>query len=104
MSKIDAYREKAEAEIEKIGAEIDGLKAKLKAKGADAKIETAEQMERLESHRTRFREILDDIADAGEEAWDDVEEKAEEALAGIKSGFQKLRAKLSHHDDKPPTA
>ena len=75
MSK-EAYRKKAEARIEEQQAKLDQLRAKAKGVGAAVRLEAEKQIGELEEKLRKAKRKLAEVADAAEDAWEDVSSSA----------------------------
>jgi len=94
MSDRDAYREKAEARLELLDARISALKAKAKAAKADVEIKYNEQIEKLNDRRADARARLDELAQKGEEAWQEVKAGVEQAFGELQGAIDAAAARL----------
>jgi DNA anti-recombination protein RmuC len=93
-AKRQAYRRKAEAQVEEQKAKLDQARARLKKKAAEGQIEAHGQLEALERSLEKASKKLKELADASEDAWDEVKEGFEktweEASSSLKGFFSKL--------------
>jgi len=94
MSEKQHYIDKAKARLEQWEAEIDKLKARMDEAGADARIEYREELDDLRKRRTEAKEKLSKLADAGDDAWDDVRQGLEAAWDKAESAFKKARSRF----------
>lgn len=96
MSMKDAYIQKLQGKLDEMKAEMDRLKAKAEQGAADAEIER-ERQQRLEEVRARRAELenkLDDLRDAGEQAWEDLKSGAEKASSAMSQALQSARERF----------
>ncbi len=84
MSLKDAYKQKAEAELELAHARLVEFKAKAKSFTADTRLKYAKHVDELEHGIAAAKARLKDLGDAGEDAWDKVKEGVESALATLR--------------------
>jgi chromosome segregation ATPase len=95
MNKREAYLARLEAQVAEWQAEIDRLKAKAQVAEADARIERTKQIEKLERMQADAKKRVQELRDAGDEAWDEAREGLEKAwddLQGsMRSAIQRLR-------------
>lgn len=94
MAEKEAYREKAEARLELLDARIDALKAKAKSAKADAEIKYQEQIEKLNEKRADVRAQLDELAQKGEEAWQEFKAGVEQAFGELQGAIDAAVARL----------
>lgn len=80
MSMKEAYEKKIEAQLEEWKSEIDSMKAKADKADADARIEYYKQIDSLRLKQEAAKEKLNELKNAGGEAWEDL--KAGIELAG----------------------
>lgn len=83
MSKKDAYKQKAQSQIDALNADIDKLKAKANEAGADAKIEYHDQIEELEDMQKKASAKLDELHKASGEAWEDLASGVDSAVNAL---------------------
>lgn len=102
MERKDAYRQKAEARIERLSAQLRELRARLREKAADARLDLAEQVEGLEKRRDEIRRRLDRVREAGEDAWEELRDEAEDALERLTAGVDALRSRLKREGEGRP--
>lgn len=94
MTKQDAYRAKFEAKIEEQQAKLAQLKAKAKGGAADAQIEAHEQAEKLEAMIAEMKGKLAELADAGEDAWEELGAGFERAWGEMSSAVEGVLKKF----------
>ncbi len=75
----DDYQQKLEAQLAEWDAEINKLKAKADKVEADAKIEYHNQMENLQARRQTLEKKLEELQQAGDDAWEDLKSGVENA-------------------------
>ena len=86
----EAYRQKLSAQVEEQKARVDQFKAKAKGKAAQARIEAEEQIGLIEQQIDAARAQLAKLAEASEDAWEDLKDDVEKAwndLSKTAKGF-----------------
>jgi len=94
MGKKQDYEQKMAAQLREWQARIDVLKAKAEKAGAEQKIAYHEQLENLRKHERKARERLDELRDAGEDAWENLVDGLESAGSDLKSAFERAAGKI----------
>jgi hypothetical protein len=96
MSKRDAYIQKLHAKIDAWNADIDKLMAKAQQVEADSRIEYQQQIDALKQQRRKVENLLADLKQSGEGAWDDLKsgldlafESMNEAVRSAMTRFKK---------------
>ena len=89
-----AYQAKVKAQLDKLNAQIDELKAKAAQAKADVSIEYNSQMEELFAKRDAAQVKLEEIQQAGADAWVELQVGFEKAWGDLQSAFEKARAKF----------
>lgn len=79
-----AHQEKLEAQLKEIDARIDEWQAKLQGASADARIEAQHQLDKLRGQRDDINQKLEELRNAGENAWDDVRNGVETAINDLR--------------------
>ena len=72
MNNRDTYIETMKTKLDEWNLELDKLSAKANAAKADAQLAYREQIEALRKHRDDAGRKLEELAAAGDDAWDDV--------------------------------
>jgi hypothetical protein len=85
MKTRDAYKQKAEAELELVKANLDVLRAKAKSATADMKISYLEEIDNIEQNYSTMQSKLDELGEASEGAWEHLKKD-------IESSWDSLRA------------
>ncbi len=93
MSKRDAYAKKAEARLAEKRAEIDKARAKVRGAGADAELEAKQALDELETKYDAAKRRFGELADAGEDAWEEVSKGFESAWDDVAGAAKKLFAR-----------
>jgi hypothetical protein len=86
----EAYKQKAEAKLEEQKAAIDSAKARLKGMNADARLEAEKQLSGIERAYEGAKVKMAEIADAGEEAWDEFTKGLENTWGSVTDSVKKL--------------
>ena len=79
MEQKQAYEDKLKAQLDQWNAKIDLLKAKAAKAEADARVNCLETIEDLKNKRNQAREKLQELRQAGDNAWLDLKGGVEEA-------------------------
>jgi chromosome segregation ATPase len=79
MSTRDAYIERFKARLDQLDAEIDALEARMRAAGADARIEHEKRLKEARAKRDSARSRLSELRSAGDDAWEDIKRGAQES-------------------------
>jgi len=93
-NKRKAYEEKLAAQLQEWNAQITLLKAKAETAKANAKIEYYSTLEVLQHKRDTAQAKLQELKEAGDEAWEELKIGAEKAWAEIKTVFHEAVAKF----------
>lgn len=88
MERKDAYIQKFEAQLASWKADIDKLRAKADGASADAKLELLDQLDKLRAKRDEARDRLDEIRRVGEEGFETLKEKGEQAWIDLSTGIR----------------
>ena len=83
MSMKHAYQQKLQARMDAWNAEISKLKAKADAAEADAQLEYYKQIEELRQEQQAAQAKLDELREAGEDAWEDLKAGVENAWSSL---------------------
>lgn len=99
MDDQELYRQKHEAQLEEWEAELEKLKAKASKASADAQLELSEQIARLEEQVNQGKEMLSELADAGEEAFKSVKKRVDDAWTSLEAGFEEARERSAGSEE-----
>ncbi|MEI7994695.1 MAG: hypothetical protein WCH01_07310 [Methylococcaceae bacterium] len=94
MSSLEAYRQKVEAELEVAQAKLGQLKAEAKSTAADVQIKLSEETDTLEKGVEVAKAKLAELAESGEDAWEQVKEGAEGVWDQLNAAVLNIAAKL----------
>lgn len=94
VSERDQYVEKTKAKLDQWNAEIDKVEAKMKEAEADAKLEYQKQLDEMRKRRNEAEAGLKEVADAGDQAWDDVRHGFERAWGSLSEAFERARSRF----------
>jgi hypothetical protein len=94
MNIKDAYRQKAEAELEIAHARLDEFKAKAKNFTADTRINYAKHLDELEQGVDTAKARLKQLGEAGEDGWEKLKEGVERALSGVRQAMHEVAEKF----------
>jgi len=98
MQDKKSYLEMLADQLREWDTEIDELKVKAHLAKADAKDEFAKQLEELRAKREAAQSKLQQLQDAGDEAWDDIKAGVEKSWTEMKGAFRSALSKFT--DDK----
>ena len=89
-----AYEEKVKAQLNKLNAQIDEMKAKAQQAKADTEIEYHSQIEELTSKWDAAFKKLEELQQAGEDAWKDIQTGFESAWNELQTSFDSAMKKF----------
>jgi hypothetical protein len=92
--KRKAYEEKIDAQLKEWSAEIALLNAKADKARAEAKTEYYKTIESLQGKQDKVRMKLQEIRTAGDDAWEDLKNGAENVWTEVNSAFQSATSKF----------
>lgn len=98
MQDKKSYLEMLADQLRVWDTEIDELKVKAHLAKADAKDEFAKQIEELRVKKEAAQSKLQQLQEAGDEAWDDIKAGVEKSWAEMKGAFRSAFSKFT--DDK----
>ena len=90
----DAYVQKIKAKLDEWNAEIDRLEAQARQKEADAQTRLQEQIDQVKAKRTTTEEKLDDVRQAGGDAWEDLKSGLELATEAVGDALRSARSRF----------
>jgi len=90
----DAYKQKAEAELEIAHARLDEFKAKAKNFTADTRINYAKHLDDLEKSVDTAKAKLKELGEAGEDGWEKMKEGFERTLHGLRQAIHDVAEKF----------
>ena len=96
MSLKDAYKKKAEAELELAQARVAEFKAKIKSFTAGTQVTYAEQVDHLEKAVDDTRHKLKELGEAGEEVGEKLKDGVESALRSLSASLHRITDKIKH--------
>ncbi|HDQ46135.1 MAG TPA: hypothetical protein ENN17_11680 [bacterium] len=89
------FIDKMSAKLKEWDAEIRKLEAKADTVKADAKAGYLRQIDELRGRKEEARQKLEEIREAGEEAWEDLKEGAEQSWKilgdSVRNAFEKFK-------------
>jgi ElaB/YqjD/DUF883 family membrane-anchored ribosome-binding protein len=94
MSTRDAYKQKAEAELEIAHAKVTEFKARAKNFTADARINYAKHLDELEHGVDSAKERLKELGEAGEDGWEKLKDGVETAMNGLRKTMHDVAEKF----------
>ncbi|MGD9098220.1 MAG: hypothetical protein PVF97_09045 [Desulfobacterales bacterium] len=90
----DAYVQKVKAKLDEWNAEIDRLEAQARQKEADAQTSLQEQIDQVKAKRRAAEEKLDDVRQAGGDAWEDLKSGVELAAEAVGDALRSARSRF----------
>ena len=94
MDTLSAYKEKMAAQLKEWEAQIDLLEAKIGTLGADMRLKRSEEIEKLRAKRQAVGEKMQELGDAGSQAWEETKLTADKLWADLKAGLTEIRNKF----------
>ncbi|MGD2173508.1 MAG: coiled coil domain-containing protein [Gammaproteobacteria bacterium] len=95
MSEKETYRKKIDAKMDEWNAEIDKLEARADRAGADMQLQYYEELKKLRALQEEARSKLDELGDAGDDAWEDLKNDVDNAIAAIERAVNTAGARFS---------
>jgi hypothetical protein len=96
MSLREAYKKKAEAELDLAQAKLAEFKAKVKGFTADTRVTYAEQVDHLEKAVDNAKEKLKELGEAGEDVWEKLKDGVESALRSLSATLKDIADKFKN--------
>jgi predicted nuclease with TOPRIM domain len=90
----ELYVEKMKAKLDEWNAEIDKLEAKSRQKEADAREAYEKKIESIKEKRQATKENLDNMQQAGENAWEDLKAGVEKAAASLGEAIRSAQSRF----------
>jgi len=94
MSK-EAYQQKLEAKLAEQQANLDRAKAQLKDKAADARLEAEQHIGLLEAKIATAKDHIGKLADASEDAWEELKDDIERAWDDVSATAKKFLSRIT---------
>ncbi|ACF11137.1 conserved hypothetical protein [Chlorobaculum parvum NCIB 8327] len=94
MNTKDAYKQKAEAELEIAHARVAEFKAKAKNFTADTRIKYAKHLDELEHGVETAKARLKELGEAGEDGWEKLKDGVEKAMNGLRKAIHDVAEKF----------
>ena len=94
MDRRKAYEEKIEAQLQEWSAKIALFDAKASVAKAETKIEYYKTIDHLRGRQSAARTKLQELVDAGDEAWEDLKIGAENVWTDVKATFHSADARF----------
>ena len=95
MSEKDSYRQKVRAKLDEWNAEIDKFEARADQAQADAQLEYYEQLKKLRALQEEAGNKLDELADAGEDAWEQLQDNVDIAANALDQALESTRSRFN---------
>ena len=96
MSVRDAYKKKAEAEVDLAHARLAEFKANVNESKADARITYAKEVDHLEKAVEDATKMLKELGEAGEDVWEKLKEGVEGALRSLSASIKDIADKIKN--------
>ena len=94
MDTLSAYKEKMAAQLKEWEAQIDLLEAKMETLGADIRLKRREEIEKLRIKRQVVADKMQELGNAGGQAWEETKLTADKLWADLKAGLTEIRNKF----------
>mgnify|MGYP001251457559 CR=1 FL=1 len=94
VNKKQVYEEKLQAEMKELNAKVDVLKAKAAKAEASTKISYYDTLEELKLKRNLAQNKLDELRDAGDDAWEDLKEGIENAWSDFSAAVKSATSRF----------
>lgn len=94
MDTKDAYKQKAEAELEIAHARVAEFKARAKSFTADTRVKYAKHLEELEHGVETAKGRLKELGEAGEDGWEKFKDGVDKALHGVRKTIHDVAEKF----------
>lgn len=94
MSMKEAYEQKLHSQLEQWSAEIDKLKAKADAAEAEVQLEYYKEIEELRVMQETARNKLDQLKEAGDDAWEDLKAGADSAWDSLSRAIKSAASRF----------
>ncbi len=88
----DAYKQKIEAELDMAEAKMTEFKAQMKLSSADAQLNYAKHIENLDHGIEATKIKLKELGEAGEDAWERIQEGVESAWGSLSDAVKDASA------------
>jgi len=92
--KRDAYVQKLKAQLDEWNADINKLEAKADQAEAQAKIEYHKRIADLRARRKEVEDMIGELHQAGEGAWEDLKQGLENSWEILKASFTKAKSEF----------
>jgi len=90
MEKKAIYVEKLQAQIKEWNAKLNLLQAKADNASTDVKIKYMKQVEKVKQQKEHIEEQLGELLEAGEDVWEDVKRKLDDAQEELQGFIHKI--------------
>lgn len=94
MDTLSAYKEKMAAQLKEWEAQIDVLEAKIETLGADMRLKHSAEIEKLRAKQQAIAEKMQELGNAGNQAWTETKLTADKLWADLKAGVAEIRDKF----------
>jgi predicted nuclease with TOPRIM domain len=90
----DEYVQRIKAKLDEWNSEIDRLEDQARQKEADAQTHIQEQIDKVKAKRQTAEEKLDDVRQAGGDAWQDLKSGLELATEAVGDALRSARSRF----------
>ncbi len=94
MATKQAYQQKLQAQLNEWDAKLDVLTAQSQKVSADLRITYENELAQLKAQRTGARKSLDELAQRGETAWEDMKAGTEKAWAEMGKTMETIASRF----------
>lgn len=88
----EQFVQKLKSQLDEINDDIDALEARLDASATQAREEFRGRLEEAKAQRAAAEAKLQEVRNAGDEAWEDLKHEAEHAWSALKSSVNYFKS------------
>ena len=88
----DEFVESLKQQLDELNAEVDELEAKMKNAREDVRGEYEERLAQAIAEGDRARQKLEEVREAGEDAWEDMKDEAEHAWKALRNSVNYFKS------------
>lgn len=90
----EAYKEKAQIQLEEFKIKIAELKTRAEKAEVNLKIKYFQELENLHKKRDEVQKKINDLKEPGKRAWEEVKRGFEKAWGDLKNSFEKAKKEI----------
>lgn len=94
MNSPDLYKEKLAAQLKEWEARIETLEARIGSLGAEMRVKSQEEIEKLRAKQQAAREMLERFGDSSAQTWQEAKHAADKVWIDIKTHVDEIRARF----------